>query len=167
VHSQPDVPTAFPTAFQSQSLLRLPINKVLSDPNAPPAATAPADSASTETVALKSQYFISGGVSYVTSYDQANNAWSALNALGGGCCNNCNKICGLAFKKYNTNEYLTNVNNVWLRFQASSNPSSSQIFTIGQNADCTWYVQNGGYYLSTVNSNGGNWISFKSVIEST
>jgi hypothetical protein len=47
---------------------------------------------------------------------------------------------------------------------AAGVPNSNQIFTIGQNADCTWYISNRGSYLSTTNIYSGNWIGTASTI---
>lgn len=98
---------------------------------------------------------------YITSgnngFNNANNAWSYLQNLGGGCCNNCNKICGLAIKLYGTNYYLTKVS-AWFQFLSTSSPNANQIFTLGQNADCTWSISNGGSYLSTTSIYSGSWV---------
>jgi hypothetical protein len=90
-------------------------------------------------------------------YDSANSAWKYLQDLEGGCCNNCNKICGFAIKIFNTNNYLTNMG-TWYQFKSTTNPNSSQIFTLGQNADCTWSLSNGGKYLSTTTIYSGTWV---------
>jgi hypothetical protein len=157
--AQLDVPSPFPAPIKSQaSSVSTPII------GSTPSVSSTPDASSTETLAAKNKIFRAG---LASPYDQANNAWSALTALGGGCCSACNKLCGIAFKKMGTNEYLTNVNGVYLRFVAATIPSISQIFVIGQLADCTWLISNGGSYLSTVNSNGGNWVSFKNIVEST
>lgn len=163
--AQPDVPTPFPLPVRSQaSSGSTPII------GSTPAASGSPDTASTEPVPLKRQQpiFRAGTATTLASpYDQANNAWSALSSLGGGCCSACNKLCGIAFKKMGTNEYLTNVNGVYLRFVPATIPNNNQIFIIGQLADCTWLISNGGSYLTTVNSNNGNWVSFKNLVEST
>jgi hypothetical protein len=94
---------------------------------------------------------------YTSPFGSANNAWNALQNLGGGCCGNCNKICGFAIKIYGTNRYLTNMGSYY-QFRPSSNPNSSQIFTMGQNADCTWSFSNSGSYLSTSSMYSGGWV---------
>jgi hypothetical protein len=91
------------------------------------------------------------GTVYIPPFTAANNAWNALQSLGKGCCSNCSKICGFAIKVSNTNSYLTDMG-TYLQFQATSNPSqSTQIFTLGQNADCTWSISINGRYLSQMN----------------
>lgn len=77
-----------------------------------------------------------------------NNAWTYIQNIGGTCCNNCSKICGFGIKIYGTNYYLTNRGS-YFTFDYTTNPGSNQIFTIGQNSDCTWYISNNGQYLST------------------
>ncbi len=102
---------------------------------------------------------------YTSPFDNANNAWNYLQNLGGGCCGNCNKICGFAIKLAGTNNYLTNMG-TWYQFKPTSNPGSSQIFTIGQNSDCTWYFSNSGSYLSLSSIYSGNWVGPSSTIGS-
>jgi len=97
-------------------------------------------------------------------YNIANDYWNAATTFGQTCCGNCNKFCGVAFKITGSNRYVTNINNIYLAFQASNNPNSNQIFTLNQNSDCTWSISNNNRYLSTSNSNGGNWISFSPTI---
>jgi hypothetical protein len=46
----------------------------------------------------------------------------------------------------------------WYQFRPSTNPNSSQIFTMGQNADCTWSFSNSGSFLSTTTIYSGTWV---------
>jgi hypothetical protein len=96
-------------------------------------------------------------MSRTSAYESANNAWSSLQRLGGGCCDNCKKICGFAIKLHGTNRYLTNMG-TWYQFRPSTNPNATQIFTMGQNADCTWSFSNRGSFLSTSSNFAGNWV---------
>jgi hypothetical protein len=91
------------------------------------------------------------------TYNAATTAWTYLQQLGGACCNNCSKICGFGIRFANSNYYLTN-KGTYFTFEYSNNLNSSQIFTIGQNADCTWYISNGGRYLSTTSIYSGAWV---------
>jgi hypothetical protein len=91
------------------------------------------------------------GTIYIPPYTAANSAWNALQSLGKSCCDNCKKICGLAIKVSGTNHYLTDIG-TYLQFQITSNPNqNTQIFTLGQNADCTWSISINGRYLSQMN----------------
>lgn len=133
------------------------------DASGTPSASIAAEIASTESAPIQTKaYYFSG--SYSSAFDAANNYWNAAVTLGQTCCGNCSRICGVAFKITNSNRYLTNVNNNYLAFQPSSNPGSNQVFTLNQNSDCTWSIQNVNRYLSTSNSNGGNWVSFSATI---
>lgn len=125
--------------------------------SAMPAQTSP------PSTTTSSSYYSSSSGSNAFSY--ANNAWSYLQNLGGSCCNNCTRFCGLAIKLANTSYYLTNKNS-WLEFDYTypGSPASNQIFTIGQNADCTWYISNGGKYLSMISTFSGQWIGLSSTL---
>jgi hypothetical protein len=91
-------------------------------------------------------------------YSNANNAWNYLQKLKGGCCNNCNNLCGLAIKMYGTNYYLTNKGTYYQFVYTTTSLASSQIFSIGQNVDCTWSISNAGSYLSTSSIYSGQWV---------
>jgi hypothetical protein len=119
------------------------------------APTYSAYNVASNTASSTSSNYVSGAAN--NEFDNANNAWSYMQNLGGGCCNSCNKFCGLAIKIYGSNYYLTKVN-AWFQFQYTTSPSSSQIFTIGQNSDCTWSISNGGAYLSTTSAYAGSWV---------
>jgi len=47
---------------------------------------------------------------------------------------------------------------------SSGVPNSNQIFTIGQKADCTWYIVNQAKYLSTNTVYSGSWVGAASSI---
>lgn len=125
----------------------IPLNAPGSDTARVPASTASRPAAPQALFAVQS----------ANDYDNANNAWKYLQNLGGGCCDDCSNICGFAIKLYNTNYYLTNMGS-WYQFKSSTSPTSTQIFTLGQNADCTWSLSNGGYYLSTSSIYTGTWV---------
>jgi hypothetical protein len=63
---------------------------------------------------------------------------------------------------------MINMNNgAYLYMAAGTASNASSTFTIGQNTDCTWYIQNGGAYVSAANSaaiNSGTWAGFRSTI---
>jgi hypothetical protein len=103
-------------------------------------------------------------VSTSSAYSDATNAWNYLQKIGGGCCNNCKKLCGFAIKLSGTNNYLTNQGS-FLNFQSVATPSlSNQIFTFSQNADCTWAISIGNKYLSTTVVFLGQWVSLSNSI---
>lgn len=119
--------------------------------------TSSSDAASVGTSSVSS--IVGGASAYIykpTTFSDANNAWNYLQRLGGGCCDNCKKICGFGIKIAGTSYYLTNMGTFY-RFLLTSNPNSNQIFTLGQNADCTWSISNGGSYVSTSSIWGAPW----------
>jgi len=172
IHTQIDFPTAYEVPVTAttttlrapiiSSLLYKSVDPIVTtgvDASGTPSASISAELSTTESAPIQTKaYYITG--TYTSPYDAANNYWNAATILGQTCCGNCSRFCGVAFKITGTNRYVTNVNSIYLAFQASSNPGSNQIFTLNQNADCTWSIKNGNRYLSTSNSNGGNWISF-------
>ncbi len=78
--------------------------------------------------------------------------------LGGGCCSNCNKICGFAISIYNSSYYLTNMGQ-FLIFQQTTSIQPNHIFQLSQNFDCTWSIlSNTGGYLSASSTFQGPWV---------
>lgn len=97
---------------------------------------------------------------YTNAFSDANQAWKYLQSLNGGCCDKCKTICGFAIRLANTNKYLTSFGSgsYFVFYNSGSINQNSQVFTLSQNADCTWGISIGGNYLSTNSQFGSPYV---------
>lgn len=98
--------------------------------------------------------------SFSNGYSDAGQAWKYLQSLNGGCCDKCKTICGFAIRLANTNRYLTSfgAGSYFAFYNSGSINQNTQVFTLSQNADCTWAISIGGNYLSTNSQYGSPYV---------